>query len=91
MNVKLMELKAYSFQVLNQSYRLQSDFISAMNNVLKSDCTKYDYNFIQNSNILPDNLWQNGLHLNKSGKGKLLNNFLVSLNKNYFLSKPFFR
>ena len=44
------------------------------------------YNFIENSNILLDNLWQDGLHLNNSGKGKLLN-FLVSLNKSYFLSK----
>ena len=61
-----------------------------MNNGLKLDCTKYGSNFIENSNILPDdNLWEDGLHLDNSGKGKLLNNFLVSLNKNYFSSKPF--
>ena len=60
-----------------------------MNNALKFDCIKYGYHFIENSNILPDNLWQDGLHLNSSGKGKLLNNFLVSLNKSDFLSKTF--
>ena len=60
-----------------------------MNNALKLDCIKYVHNFIENSNIVRNNLWQDGLHLNKSGKGKLLNNFLVSLNENYFLSKPF--
>ena len=54
-----------------------------------SNALKYGYNFIENSNTLPDNIWQDGLHLNSSGKGKLMNNFLVSLNKNYFLSKPF--
>ena len=64
---------------------INSDFINAM----KLDCIKYGYNVIENSNILPHNLWQDGLHSNNSGKGKLLNNFLVSLNKNYFLSKPF--
>ena len=69
--------------------RLHSHYIKAMNNAFKLYCIKYGYNFIENSNILPDNLWQDGLHLNNSGKGKLLNNFLVSLNKNYFLSKPF--
>ena len=69
--------------------RLHSDLINTMNNTLKLDCIKYGYHFIENSNILPDNLWQDGLLLNNSGKGKLLNNFLVSLNKSYFLSKAF--
>ena len=44
---------------------------------------------MENSNILHDNLWQEGLYLSNFGKGKLMNNFLVSLNKNYFSSKPF--
>ena len=68
---------------------LHLDLINTMNNALKLDCIKYGYHFIESSNILPDNLWQDGLHLNSSGKGKLLNNFLVSLNKSYFLSKTF--
>ena len=68
---------------------LHSDLINTMNNALKLDCIKYGYHFIESSNILPDNLWQDGLHLNNSGNGKLLNNFLVFLNKSYFLSKPF--
>ena len=69
--------------------RLYSDFINTMNNVLKLDYIKNGCNFIENSKILPDNLWQDGLHLNNSEKSKLMNNFLVSWNKNYFLSKPF--
>ena len=68
---------------------LHSDLINTMNNALKLDCIKYGYNFIENSNILPDNLWQDSFHLSSSGKGKLLNNFSVPLNKSYFLSKPF--
>ena len=68
---------------------LHSDLINTINNALKLDCIEYGLNFIENSNILPDNLWQDGLHLNNSGKVKLLNNFLVSLNKDYFLSKSF--
>ena len=69
--------------------RLHSDFNNAVNNALKLDCLKYGYNSIENGITLPNNFWQDGLRLNKSGKGKLLNNFLVSLNKNYFSSKPF--
>ena len=30
--------------------RLHLDFINAVNNALKLDCEKYDYNFIENSN-----------------------------------------
>lgn len=61
---------------------LHSDFINAVSNALKLYCVKYGQSFIENSNILPDNLWKDNSHLNSSRKGKLLNN--VSLNKNYF-------
>ena len=93
-NMKIAkECKTYGIKnVRFSSYNQQPstfNFINAMNNALKLDCIKYVHNVIENSNIVPNNLWQDGLHLNKSGKGKLLNNFLVSLNENYFLSKPF--
>ena len=75
-----MELKTYSFQVLQSTtVCIHSDFINAVNNALKLDGVKYGYNFIKNSNILPDNLWQDGLHVNSSGQGKPLNIFSVSL------------
>ena len=83
---KTYRMKNISISGLTINNRLHSDLINTMNNALKLDCIKYGSNFI---NILPDDLWQDGLHLNNSGKGKLLNNFLVPLNKNYFLSKPF--
>ena len=45
---------------------------------------KHDYIFIQNSNIVVlDHLWQDGFHLSNSEKGKLLNNYLVFLNKKF--------
>ena len=47
--------------------RLNSDFMNAVNNILKLDYVKYGYSFIKNSNILSDDLWQDGLHLNSSG------------------------
>ena len=58
--------------------------LKTVNNVLKLDCVKYDYNSIKNSNTLPDNLWQDGLGLSNVGKCKLLNNALVSLKKKIF-------
>ena len=52
-----------------------------MYNALKLDYVKYGYNFIDNSNIIHDNLWKHdGSHLNNSTKGKLLNNLLVFTN-----------
>lgn len=42
--------------------RLNSDFMNAVNNILKLDYVKYGYSFIKNSNILSDNLWKDGLH-----------------------------
>ena len=88
------ECKAYGIKNifisgLTINNRLHSDLINIMNNALNLDFIKYGYHFIENSNILPYNLWQNDFQLNNSGKGELLNNFLVSLNKSYFLSKPF--
>ena len=85
-NVKNMELKVYLFQNI---FRLHLDFINAVKNALKLDCVKYGYNFIKYSNILPGDLWQDGLHLNNSGKVKLMNKFLISSNKNYFFNKGF--
>ena len=61
--------------------RLNSDFMNAVNNILKLDYVKYGYSFIKNSNILSDDLWQDGLHSNSSGKGNLLNNFSYSVMK----------
>ena len=88
------ESKNYGINKINVSglavnNRLHSDFNNAVNKALNLDCLKYGYNSIENGITLPHNLLQDGLHLSNSGKGKLLNNFLVSLNKNYFLSKPF--
>ena len=51
---------------------------------LRIKLCKHDYIFIQNTNIVVlANLWQDGFHLSNSGKGKLLNNFLVFLNKTF--------
>ena len=80
MNPKIMELKTISVSGLTVNNHLHSDFIHAVSNALKLDCVRYVYNFIENSNMLPDNLWQDGLHLNNSGKGTLFNNLLASLN-----------
>ena len=58
-----------------------------MSKALELNCVKYGYNFIENSNIQSDNLWEDDLHLDNSGKGNLLNNFLISFNKNYLIKQ----
>ena len=52
-------------------------------------CQKHVYSFIGNSNVSSENLWQDGLRLNNSGRGALLNNYVVTLTYSYFLD-PFF-
>ena len=54
-----------------------------MNNALEFDCVKYSYNFIENSYILPEHLWQDDLQL------ETVNHFSIILNRDYFLSKSF--
>ena len=61
--------------------RRSSAFISAANNILQDKCVTYKFHFIDNSNIKKEQLWKDGLHLNRSGEDVLMNNFLRSLNK----------
>ena len=57
---------------LTLSTRLNASFISLLNNSIKVLCKKHGYSFTDNSNVSSENLWEDGLHLNKSGKGVLL-------------------
>ena len=63
---KTYRIKNIFVSGLTVNNRLHSDFINTINNALKLDCINNGYNFIENSNILLDNLWQDGLHLNNS-------------------------
>ena len=84
MNVKIMELKTF-VSCITVNNRLHANFIRTANNALKLNYVKYGYIFIENSNIVvPDNLWQDGFHLNDSENSKLLNNLLDFLNNNIF-------
>ena len=60
-----------------------SAFISAVNNILQDKCATHQLRFTDNSNIKNEHLWKDGLHLNRSGKDLLMNNFLRGL-KNFF-------
>ena len=66
--------------------RSSSALISAVNNILQDKCATHQFHFIDNSNIKKEHLWKDGLHLNRSGKDLLMNNFLRSLN-NFFSGK----
>ena len=44
--------------------RLHSDFIYAVNKAFKLHCVKYGYNFIENSNIRPNNPSHNKSYMN---------------------------
>ena len=56
---------------------------------LKYFVEKHGYSCIDNSNVSSENLWQDGLHLNNSGKGVLLNNYVVTLHDSYLLGPSF--
>ena len=70
---------------LTLTTRLKGSFIYQLNKSIKEVCQKHCYSFIDHSNVLSENLWQDGLHLNNSGKGVLLKNYVVTLNDSYFL------
>ena len=52
----------------------------AVNNIQKRVCKLNGLEFIDNSNICAENLFEDGLHLNDDGKVILANNFLYVLN-----------
>ena len=74
----MVELKTYLFQVLKINNRLHSYFLNSVHNALKLIFLNHGYILIKNSNIQLDTLWQEGSHLSNSGKGKILNDFIVS-------------
>ena len=57
-----------------------SAFISAINKILKAKCLMHNFHCIDNSNIKTERLWKDSLHLNRSGKDLLTNNFLRNIN-----------
>ena len=82
---KNFDLKQIIISGLTLTTRLNARFIYFLNNSSKVLCLKHGYSFIDNSDVSSENLWLDGLHLNKSGKGFLLNNYAVALNDSYFL------
>ena len=55
--------------------------IRVLNKLLKENTGKYNYRFIDNSDIEERHLWKDKLHLNKQGTINLACNFLDCLNK----------
>ena len=67
----------------------KASFIHQLNKSIKELCQKHGYGFIDNSHVSSENLWQDGLHLNNSGKGVLLKNYVVTLSDSYFVGPSF--
>ena len=51
-----------------------------LNNILKNECLLHGFIFINNSNILPEHLYFDGIHLNNEGSDVLARNYLFYLN-----------
>ena len=73
-------VKSVFISRLTVNTRRNSAFISAVNKTLKAKCFMHNFHFIDNSNIKKEHLWKDGLHLNRSGKDLLTNNFLRDIN-----------
>ena len=71
---KNVAVKQIIISGLTLTTRLNESFIYQLNNSIKVLHQKHGYRFHNNSNVSSDNLWQDGLHLNNSSKGVLLNN-----------------
>ena len=57
-----------------------SEKVSEINSLLKSNEALYDYVFIDNSNVTPQNIWIDNIHPNNEGLEKIANNFINALN-----------
>ena len=54
--------------------------IQELNGILLNECTKYGFYLLDNGAVSKDNLWRDGVHLVKSGKVIIANNFLNCIN-----------
>ena len=54
--------------------------VNEINKLLSNKCKQLDFGFIDNSNILEEHLWKDGIHLKESGKVLLAKNFLFHIN-----------
>ena len=88
-NCKNFGVKQIIISGLTLTTWLKASFIYQLNKSIKELCQKHGYSFTDNSNVSSENLWQDGLHLNNSGKGVLLNNYVVTPNDSYFLGPSF--
>ena len=64
--------------------------IKAINNILENICGENGLGFIDIKNICDDDLFEDGVHLNESGKIKLANNFIYVLNRFVLWNKIFY-
>ena len=55
--------------------------VNAVNTMLMNRCRNYVLSYVDNSNSKVDFLAQDGLHLNKTGKSSLANNFVNFINR----------
>ena len=68
----------------------QTSFFYQVSNSNKFLCQNHGYRFIDNSNVSSEKLWQEGLHLNNSGKDVLHHNYVVTPSDNYFFRFIFY-
>ena len=64
---------------------MNNELIQQLNNLLYKKCIEYGYSFINNGAVSKIDLWTDRIHLLDSGKIKIANNLMSSIN--YFLGK----
>jgi lysophospholipase L1-like esterase len=62
--------------------------VAEINNILQEKCTERGYVYIDNSNVIYDHLWDDGIHLVESGKAVLANNFIFAVNSLNACERP---
>ena len=72
--------KIFISSIVRSNYFKKQQLINQVNDCLKEKCVNYGFIFIDNCDIKREHLWRDGTHLVESGKVKLANNFINSIN-----------
>ena len=69
------------------STRIDIYFLNRLNKMLQESCTINGFFFIDNGAVCEQDLWEDGIHLEDSGKNIIANNVINNLNHFLFMTK----
>ena len=63
----------------------KTEVVHSVNNILKGECNFNSFIYVDNSNILSEHLFSDGIHLDNEHKYIFIDNIIDALNNNFLV------